>query len=106
MEVVVYIFYCLFCFGMMPYHAKAVTKSKLVILSQMGFSLFWAYLIFYDYMSNIPEGENGSVIIGLFMIYPLLCFLSQVVFFVLYYVINKMSHRFKLAYNKPFKQDK
>ncbi len=91
---------------MMPYHAKAVTKSKFLIWSQIGFSIVWAYLIFYDYMSDIPEGENGSVIVGMFLIYPLLCFLSQVVFFVFYYVVSKISYRFKLAYNKPLKQDK
>ena len=80
---------------MMPYHAKVVAKSKILIWWQIAVSVFWAYLIFYDYMADIPEGENGSVIIGMFMVYPFLCIISQTIFFVLYYIASKILVRFK-----------
>tara|TARA_B110001452_G_C14914000_1_gene319500 strand:+ start:219 stop:539 length:321 start_codon:yes stop_codon:yes gene_type:complete len=106
MAIVIYIFYCLFCFGMMPYHAKVVSKSKILVWSQVVISLFWAYLVFYDYITDIPQDENGSVIVGMFMVYPFLCFISQVLLFVLHYVASKIVSKYKLAYNKPIKVDK
>jgi hypothetical protein len=84
----------------MPYHAWAVSKSKPLMWWQIGISVLWAYSIFYDYITEIPEGENGSVIIGMFMVFPFLCLLSQVIFFASHYIFNKAVNRCRLAYNK------
>ena len=105
MAIVGYIFYCLFCFGMMPYHAKVVSRSKLLIWCQIVISFLWAYLIFYEYMTEIPQGENGSVIVGMFIVFPFICFLSQVIFFVLHYIVAKIVCWYKLAYNKKINKD-
>ncbi|WP_158678968.1 MULTISPECIES: hypothetical protein [unclassified Pseudoalteromonas] len=72
---------------------------------QLAVSAMWAWLIFYEYVTEIPEGENGSVIVGMFVLVPFLCLLSQVMFFVVHYVGNGIVNRIKSAYNKPLKRD-
>ena len=81
----------------MPYHAKLVSNSTKLMWTQVAVAAIFAFQIFYSYVSEIPEGENGSVIIGMFVVIPFVCFLSQVSVFVVHYILRK------LAYNKPLK---
>jgi hypothetical protein len=100
MAVVFYIFYSLFCFGSMPMHALYVVKNKLLLLCQISLSIYWAYMIFGDYLRDMPEGENGSVIVGMFVVIPIICFLSQIIFWLIFITFQKLIQWCKLAYNK------
>lgn len=89
----------------MPYHARVVSKSRKLMWWQLAVSVCWAWLIFHEYFTEIPEGENGSVIVGMFVFIPFICLLSQVVFFVVHYTGCGLFNWCKTAYNKALKSD-
>jgi hypothetical protein len=62
-------------------------------------------MIFGDYLRDMPEGENGSVIVGMFVVIPIICFLSQILFWLIFITFQKLIRWCKLAYNKRIKSD-
>ncbi len=79
----------------MPYHARVVSKSKKLMWWQLAVSAIWIWLVLYEYFTVIPDGESGSVIVGMFVFIPFICLLSQVVFFVLHYLSCGIIKRLK-----------
>lgn len=78
----------------MPYHALVVSKSKLLLYTQGLISCLWVVLIFV-YLSDIPEGENGSVIVGMLFFIPFACFLSQIGLFCIHWLFAKVVNYFR-----------
>lgn len=86
--------YFLVFFCLMPYHAVVVSKSKILMWIQIVISCLFVGVIFY-YVLDIPEGENGTVIVGMLFFIPFFCFLSQVAMFCAYWLFSKLVNYLK-----------
>jgi len=78
----------------MPYHALVVSKSRALMVIQILVSLLWLSLIAY-YILDIPEGENGFVIVGMLFSIPIFCLISQSLLFAIHWLISKIARHFK-----------
>ncbi len=78
----------------MPYHAVVVSKSKFLMGIQVLISCLWLCLILV-YFIDIPEGENGFVIVGMLFFIPFACLLSQVVMFCIFWMLKQTINYFR-----------
>ncbi|GLX85335.1 hypothetical protein tloyanaT_15870 [Thalassotalea loyana] len=78
----------------MPYHAVVVAKNKLLMCFQILVSCSWVGLI-ASYVMDIPQGESGFVIVGMFFSIPIMCLVSQTSIFVVYWLVSKIVAHIK-----------
>jgi hypothetical protein len=72
----IFLCYYLVGFVLMPYLAWRKYKSLIFTCIQALISCLWVSMIAF-YVFNIPEGENGFVIVGMLFTIPSFCLLTQ-----------------------------
>ncbi|AQP99092.1 hypothetical protein B0W48_04295 [Pseudoalteromonas aliena] len=73
---VIFLGYYFVGFVLMPYLAWRKYRSLSFTCIQSLISCFWASMIVL-YVFNIPEGENGFVIVGMFFTIPIFSLFTQ-----------------------------